>query len=181
MSLRVMVVEDDDGLAEALSMALEEDYEVVLARDGTEALDLLDRAPVDVIILDLMMPRMDGEEFMAEHRGRGGRTPVIVASAGNDLARRTAAMGAQDFIAKPYALAALMAKIARIGGGGAGGASEGGFSGTSAPGAAPDGDLGGAAPDARGQGRRESRVHRRDAHRERRSRRDRGYSVISAI
>jgi DNA-binding response OmpR family regulator len=122
MAIRVLVVEDDEAVAEALELALETEHTVTVARNGREALDAIDATPVDVIILDLMMPVMDGEELMGHLRDAGITTPVIVASAGRDLERRCRALGAADFVQKPYTLVELLAKIYRLTGGGPGGA-----------------------------------------------------------
>jgi CheY-like chemotaxis protein len=132
---RVLVVEDDEGVAEAISMALEDRYEILQAHNGQQALALLATTPVDLVVLDLMMPVMDGHEFMDEFRAAGGTTPVIVASASPDLAHHCARIGAQDFLSKPYDLDALLEKIRRLLGSGDGGAS-----------AAPDGGVGPGTP-----------------------------------
>jgi len=132
---RILIVEDDAAVAEALEMALEDEHEVAVARNGQEALARLAAQPVDVIVLDLMMPVMDGEELVQVLRKRGVRTPVIVASAGVDLRRRTVEMGAQDYLQKPYTLGDLLDKIARHGGGA--GDPSGGEPGDSPSGAPP--------------------------------------------
>jgi DNA-binding response OmpR family regulator len=139
--IRVLVVEDDAGVAEAITMALEDDYEVLVASHGQDALAMLERTEVDVVVLDLMMPVMDGREFMGKFRARGATTPVIVASAGADLSRETARIGAQDFLKKPYHLDALVEKITRLTGGEpSGGTDSGGEGGAPPPKGSPDDD-----------------------------------------
>jgi adenylate cyclase len=81
---RALIVEDDEGTRRWLHRALErEGWEVSEAANGKEALDSLDRAPVKVILLDLMMPEMDGFEFLAERRKNKAlaKIPVIVVTA----------------------------------------------------------------------------------------------------
>src|SRR5687768_13022206 len=100
-AMKILVVEDDEGVAEALQLALEDHYEVLLAANGREALAVLATTKVDAIILDLMMPIMDGETFLQEYRRAGGLTPVVIASAALDVAARAAAAGAQEHLRKP--------------------------------------------------------------------------------
>src|SRR4051812_32841937 len=145
---RILIVDDDEAIRESLAVALEETYQVLEARNGREALALLDREPVDAVLLDIMMPVLDGAGFLAEVRERGpewaraslpsmatdGLPPVIVTSAGSDGARRAREMGARTFLAKPFDLGSLEAKLAEVirssgggtrGGGGGGGAPQG--------------------------------------------------------
>ncbi|HYN87372.1 MAG TPA: response regulator, partial [Ardenticatenaceae bacterium] len=75
MNAKVLVVEDDVGLQETLAAVLEfEGYEVLIARDGIEALEVLGNGIPGLILLDLMMPRMDGFAFVKELQLRGLRT-----------------------------------------------------------------------------------------------------------
>lgn len=112
--MTLLVVEDDDAVADAVVEALATRYAVVAARNGREALDVVAARPVDAILLDLMMPVMDGETFLRAYRAAGGAAPVIVTSAGEDLPGRTRAIGAQDFVRKPYRLDDLLDKLARV-------------------------------------------------------------------
>ena len=89
---RVLVVEDDADLREALFDLLESSgWKVTLAANGREALARLERAPVDVILLDFMMPQMDGGEFRAAQRAQPALAgiPVILMSAGRSPAQRS--------------------------------------------------------------------------------------------
>ena len=84
MASTVLVVDDDLGLRETLRALLElEGYEVALAGDGLDALRALEGLSPDAILLDLMMPRMNGEEFVQElsRRGRQAEFPIIILSA----------------------------------------------------------------------------------------------------
>jgi two-component system, OmpR family, response regulator MprA len=100
----VLVVDDDEAVRESLAMALEERYVVVAVEHGQAALELLARRPMDVILLDLMMPVLDGEGFVAEANRRGLRVPIILMSAGADLRRRCKELGAAGFMQKPVSL-----------------------------------------------------------------------------
>lgn len=107
---RVLVVDDDPDILESLSALLEDRYEVLTARNGVEALALVDRA--DAVLLDLMMPVLGGEGVLAELARRGGGPPVLVMSAWSDLKER--ARGAADWLRKPFAPELLDEKLARL-------------------------------------------------------------------
>jgi CheY-like chemotaxis protein len=110
---RVLVVDDDASIRELLSTALEDDgYEVVPASNGKDALSVVERWRPDVIVLDLMMPIMDGWTFAKRLRERE-EIPLVVLSAANDLGRHAKALGAADVIAKPFDLDQLLPKVAR--------------------------------------------------------------------
>lgn len=120
MSKRVLVVEDDADLRNLLRSILEgEGYDVDAAHDGYEALRRLDHRAPDLIVLDLMMPRLDGAAFVAQLEQMGLRPgiPILVLSAaerGADEARR---IGAEAYVSKPFELLALLDQIARLGAG----------------------------------------------------------------
>ena len=112
----VLVVDDDPAIRDFLSMALEgEGYAIETARNGREALDKIRRDPPDMILLDLVMPTMDGWCFLAMQRtaSAGCRIPVLAMSAmgGRYMARE---LGATDFLAKPFDLDALLGKVAAL-------------------------------------------------------------------
>jgi DNA-binding response OmpR family regulator len=113
---RVLVVDDDAEIREIVAMALEDDgYRVDTACDGAEALCKANEHQPDAIILDVMMPVMDGWEFLAKWRTRPfeHRAPVLVMSAvGN---RRMALdAGAQGYLSKPFDLETLEATLATV-------------------------------------------------------------------
>ena len=110
---RVLVVDDDPSIRELLSTALEEDgYEVVPAVNGQDALAVCERWRPDVIVLDLMMPVMDGWTFAKRLRERD-EIPIVVLSAATDLARHAKTIGAAAVIGKPFDLDQLLPKVAR--------------------------------------------------------------------
>jgi DNA-binding response OmpR family regulator len=112
----VLVVDDHERMSRLLSRMLgAEGHSVLTAADGTEALDRLAHESVDLVLLDLVMPRRGGLQVLAELRGRGDTTPVIVLSAVPDVASRVRALdgGAVDFVGKPFERAELAARVRR--------------------------------------------------------------------
>jgi len=106
----VLVVDDDPDILEALAEILEvEGFSVRRARNGQEALDQLEPAP-DLILLDLMMPVMDGWEFAQRLRQRElrQRAPVIVLSADRNVGAKARDIGAVGHLAKPFELNELL-------------------------------------------------------------------------
>src|SRR5258708_686277 len=85
---RVLVVDDDKGIREFISMALtDEGYEVITANDGVLALDIIAKQRLNLILLDMRMPNMDGHAFLHSYRQKSGdRPPVIVLSAAHEKA-----------------------------------------------------------------------------------------------
>ncbi|HET9594667.1 MAG TPA: diguanylate cyclase, partial [Anaeromyxobacteraceae bacterium] len=114
---QVLVVDDDPDAREALSMMLGDDYDVALAADGREAVDLALAAPPDVVLMDLFMPRMDGLAALDALRQESATAdvPVILISArGDEIVRsRSLDLGAVDFLQKPFSGRELKARIER--------------------------------------------------------------------
>ncbi|HEX5501787.1 MAG TPA: response regulator [Thermomicrobiales bacterium] len=113
---RVLVVDDDDDIREVLVAALREDgYAVREAGSGRQALDILAAWPPDLILLDLMMPEMDGRAFRAGQRERGlaAGAPLIVVSASRWADDQARELGAVAGVAKPFDLLALLALVQR--------------------------------------------------------------------
>jgi len=112
----VLVVDDDPDILDAICDILEgEGYRVARARHGLEALAAVDREPPAVILLDLMMPVMDGLAFAhaLRARERDGGVPIVVISADGNP-QKVAAVGAKGFLAKPFDIDALLAQVAAI-------------------------------------------------------------------
>ena len=110
----LLVVDDDPKLRELLRRYLAENqFEVSLAQDGPAMNRLLQRQPVDLIVLDLMLPGEDGLSIVRRLRGGGDSTPVIMLTAkGDDVDRIVGLeMGADDYIAKPFNPRELLARI----------------------------------------------------------------------
>lgn len=113
---RILVVEDEPRLAELLRLYLERDgHAVTVVMDGRAALAAVDAAPVDLVVLDLMLPGISGEAVLAAIRERGD-TPVLIASAKRSDVERIAGlrMGADDYLAKPFNPHELTARVAAV-------------------------------------------------------------------
>jgi two-component system response regulator MprA len=111
---RVLVVDDEPAVRRALERALAlERHDVVLATDGEEALDALVRSPPDAVILDVMMPRLDGLEVCRRMRAAGDKTPVLMLTARDAIDDRVQGLdvGADDYLVKPFALRELQARL----------------------------------------------------------------------
>jgi two-component system, OmpR family, response regulator MprA len=110
----VLVVDDDPDVRDSLVRALRyAGYGVTAAADGAEALALLSRSPADLIVLDVLMPMVDGLETCRRLRVRGDATPILVLTARGTVEDRVngLAAGADDYLVKPFALAELLARV----------------------------------------------------------------------
>jgi two-component system, OmpR family, response regulator MprA len=111
---QILVVDDEPAVRRALERALRLDkYDVDLAVDGEEALDRLAERPVDAVILDVMMPGVDGLEVCRRMRAAGDRTPVLMLTARDAIDDRVLGLdvGADDYLVKPFALRELQARL----------------------------------------------------------------------
>lgn len=112
--MRVLLVEDDELLGSGICDALERTrYTVEWVRDGAQALEALRGSGVDLAVLDLGLPRMDGMEVLRRAREAGVTTPVLVLSARDTTLQRIGGLdaGADDYLTKPFDLDELMARI----------------------------------------------------------------------
>jgi two-component system OmpR family response regulator len=112
-----MLVDDDDSLRTLLRVTLPKDgFEIVEARDGQEALDLLASAVPDVVVLDWKMPERSGEEVLADVKRRHPALPVIVLTAEIESRHRSVAesLGADEFLTKPFSPLQLLGAIERL-------------------------------------------------------------------
>jgi two-component system response regulator MprA len=112
--MKVLVVDDEPSVRSALQRALAlERYEVSVAEDGQQALDTLAEGVVDAIVLDVMMPRIDGLEVCRRLRAAGDRTPVLMLTARDAIDDRVDGLdvGADDYLVKPFALRELNARL----------------------------------------------------------------------
>jgi two-component system response regulator MprA len=108
------VVDDDSAVRESLERSLRfEGYRVAVAADGAQALDAVAEDRPDIVVLDVMMPRMDGLEACRRLRGRGDDVPVLMLTARDGLADRVSGLdvGADDYLVKPFALEELFARL----------------------------------------------------------------------
>ena len=113
--MKILVVDDERAVRESLQRALDlEGYEVELAADGEAALDRLGAAvQADAVILDVLMPGIDGLEVCRRLRAGGNAVPVLMLTARAEVDSRVAGLdaGADDYLAKPFALAELLARL----------------------------------------------------------------------
>jgi two-component system KDP operon response regulator KdpE len=112
--LRILIVDDEPPIRRFLRTALAaQDYRVEEAGDGETALDFLKHNPVDLIILDLGLPGMDGLELVRRLRGDGSTTPIVILSSRDDEAGKVAALdlGADDYVSKPFGVEELSARV----------------------------------------------------------------------
>jgi len=112
--MRVLVVEDEQKVASALKEGLEgEGYDVVVDGTGEAALYRLKTDPVDIILLDLLLPGRDGLHVLKTLRQQGFETPVLVLTARDTLADRVTGLdtGADDYLVKPFAFAEVVARM----------------------------------------------------------------------
>jgi len=112
--LRVLIVDDEPPIRRFLKTALSaQDYRVEEAGDGETALDFLKRNPVDLVVLDLGLPGMDGLEVVRRLRETGSAVPIIILSSRDDEAGKVAALdlGADDYVSKPFGMEELSARI----------------------------------------------------------------------
>lgn len=115
--MRLLLVEDARLIREPLSRALElAGWEVEAVPDGEAALARLAVAPVDAVVLDIMLPGKDGLSVLSELRARGDATPVILLTARGDVRDRVRGLdlGADDYLAKPFHVEELLARLRAV-------------------------------------------------------------------
>jgi two-component system response regulator MprA len=112
--MRILVVDDDRAVRESLRRSLAfNGYQVELATDGHAALDAVAAQRPDAMVLDVMMPRLDGLEVCRRLRGSGDTLPILVLTARDAVSDRVAGLdaGADDYLPKPFALEELLARL----------------------------------------------------------------------
>jgi two-component system, OmpR family, response regulator MprA len=112
--MNVLVVDDDYAIRESLDRSLRANgYDVELANDGTEALQAIDGAPFDVVVLDVLMPGRSGIDVCRTLRAAGNRVPILILTARDTVSDRVAGLeaGADDYLVKPFALEELIARL----------------------------------------------------------------------
>jgi two-component system, OmpR family, response regulator MprA len=111
---RVLVVDDEPAVRESIERVLRHDgFEVAVASDGREAIRRLPVVRPDVVLLDVLMPQIDGLEVCRRMRDTGDRTPVLMLTARDAVNDRVTGLdaGADDYLAKPFALEELLARV----------------------------------------------------------------------
>ena len=112
--MRVLVVEDEPGIAQFVRQGLSEaGYAVDVARDGREGLDYALSAEYDLLILDILLPMMDGLCLLRELRNQGIKAPVLLLTARDRIEDRVTGLdaGADDYLVKPFAFSELLARL----------------------------------------------------------------------
>jgi two-component system response regulator MprA len=112
--VKILVVDDEPAVRDSLERALRlEGYEIDLAADGAQALAAISGDEPDAVVLDVMMPHVDGLEVCRRMRSMGDRTPVLMLTARDAVSDRVAGLdaGADDYVVKPFALDELLARL----------------------------------------------------------------------
>ncbi|MCX6483530.1 MAG: response regulator transcription factor [Mycobacterium sp.] len=112
--MRILVVDDDRAVRESLRRSLSfNGYTVDLAEDGVEALEAITNERPDALVLDVMMPRLDGLEVCRQLRSTGDDLPILVLTARDSVSERVSGLdaGADDYLPKPFALEELLARL----------------------------------------------------------------------
>src|ERR1700739_1443171 len=113
-TMRVLIVEDEPEMAQLLAKGLrEEQFEISLVRDGRSALEKSGETSFDVILLDVMLPKMDGLEVARQLRRREQETPVLMLTARDALSDIVSGLdaGADDYLTKPFSFFDFLARI----------------------------------------------------------------------
>jgi two-component system response regulator MprA len=114
VTVRILVVDDDRAVRESLRRSLSfNGYTVDLAEDGVEALEAITNERPDALVLDVMMPRLDGLEVCRQLRSTGDDLPILVLTARDSVSERVSGLdaGADDYLPKPFALEELLARL----------------------------------------------------------------------
>src|SRR5271166_6354315 len=114
IAMRLLVVDDEASVREALALVLDlSGFEVATAVDGREAIRALAADSPDAVILDVLMPGLDGLEVCRRMRAVGDRTPVLMLTARAEVSERVAGLeaGADDYLVKPFASEELIARL----------------------------------------------------------------------
>ena len=110
---KILVVDDDVNICELLRLYIErDDYQVVIANDGEQAVELFNREQPDLVLLDIMLPKMDGWQVCKEIRKTSNR-PIIMLTAKGELFDKILGLelGADDYIIKPFEAKEVIARI----------------------------------------------------------------------
>lgn len=114
IKMKIVVVDDEQAVRDSLRRSLSfNGYDIVTAEDGEQALEVIEREQPDLVILDVMMPKMDGLEVCRHLRSHGDDRPILVLTARDGVSDRVAGLdaGADDYLPKPFALEELLARV----------------------------------------------------------------------
>ena len=101
---KILICDDEEGVRESLNLILENDYDVAFATNGDEALNYMKKIPVDLLILDIKMPKVNGLEVLRSIKHEKPDLNVIIATGyqSAEIAEETIKLGASDYITKPF-------------------------------------------------------------------------------
>ena len=114
MGKTILLVDDEVEITDIHQRYLvQAGYQVLVAHDGVEALEIFKRKPIDLIITDIMMPNVDGYEFIEKLRNNKNNTPVIMLTAKDEISDKIVGFdyGADDYMTKPFSNEELLARI----------------------------------------------------------------------
>jgi len=112
--MKIVVVDDEQAVRDSLRRSLSfNGYDIAIAEDGEQALDVIEKEQPDLVILDVMMPKMDGLEVCRHLRSHGDDRPILILTARDGVSDRVAGLdaGADDYLPKPFALEELLARV----------------------------------------------------------------------
>lgn len=115
--MKILLAEDERDLSNAITRVLKfNKYDVVQAYDGKQALEFIDYESYDAIILDVMMPKMNGFEVVKTIRNQGNKTPVLILTAKSEIDDKVSGLdnGADDYLTKPFQVKELLARLRAI-------------------------------------------------------------------
>lgn len=114
--MKILFVDDEPSIRELFSLTFGNTYQIFIAKDGQEALELIENNSVDLIITDVSLPKMSGVDFIRTIRSKGNYTPFIIITGDSniELAINTFRMGAIDFFLKPFRMSNLKSVIERF-------------------------------------------------------------------
>jgi DNA-binding NtrC family response regulator len=112
----VLIADDEEGVREALTLILADNYALTYAATGAEALKLTQTKVFDIVLLDVKMPKLDGFDVLQRMRAAGNRTPVLILTAYQsiELAREAVKLGASEYLPKPFDRAQVQRAVAMV-------------------------------------------------------------------
>lgn len=116
MKRSILICDDEEGIRESLKLILEKDYDLSFAHDGNEAISMLKKNPVDMIIIDIKMPRMDGIETMKKLKHIKPDIKMLVSSGYKSVetAQEAVSAGAIDYIVKPFERSEMLKAVKKL-------------------------------------------------------------------
>ena len=116
MKKSILICDDEEGIRESFKLILEKDYDLSFAIDGNDAIRAVKKDPVDLVIMDIKMPRMDGIETIRKLKHTTPDTKVLVTSGYKSVetAQEAVAAGAADYIVKPFERAEILSTVKKI-------------------------------------------------------------------